>query len=104
MPRVSESGAPSGSGVWVPGVYRAMLDREERRHRHFPRPADPEDSSKGLFNRPDGLLRALRAGEPVVVDAIKVGHKHSAPPVTLPWDAQVVRQVRVSVDDRIRPQ
>ncbi|WP_197382854.1 hypothetical protein [Mycolicibacterium mengxianglii] len=103
MPRVSESEVSPESGVRVPGVYQAMLERERGRHRHGPRLADPSDPSKGFFLRPDGLLRALEAGEPVVVSTIKVGHKYSDPPVRWPWDARAVLRVQVSSDDRIKP-
>jgi hypothetical protein len=103
MPRVNDGGP--ADGLRVPGLYRALLEKERRRCEE-PDPrrvlSDAPNDPAPVFRRSRKLLDALEAGKAVVMPRWLVGSGRSVPPVVLPWDRSV-DYVRVSPDDGVRP-
>jgi hypothetical protein len=103
MPRVRYDGS-GGGGLRIPGLYRALLDKERDRQERADRATVRMREEFGYSSRRDRrLLDALEAGQTVVMPRWRVGHKRSTPPVDLPWDRHEVTTVRVSPDDVVRP-
>jgi hypothetical protein len=105
MPRVE---ADSSCGALrVPGLYAALLERERKRQERAERRSavtytyPAEDLA--VMRRPDHLLRALEAGEPVVVRGHDLGG-WSIPTVPLsPEQKDWPNWYTVTPDDRIVP-
>ena len=113
LPRVSGGGRDPG--MYVPGVYAAMLQSERAHHNRYGETvvlggrelrvvwADPDDHSQGFFCLNDKLLRLLEAGKPVIVERWRVGWRKSKPSVHWPYERDTVRFVQVNLDDTIVP-
>jgi hypothetical protein len=108
MPEPEQTATGAGPVLWVPGLYEALLVREQDAHaRHS---GDPREILYGtlagdpvVFRRPTALLRALESGEPVTVPAWRLGG-WGLPKVPLSRaQRQWGRWYRVAPDDSVQP-
>jgi hypothetical protein len=103
MPRV-EADSCGGAGLHIPGLYRALLEKERTSQKRADRATERMREEFGYSSRRDRrLLEALEAGQTVIMPRWRVGHRRSTPPVDLPWDRQMVTTVAVSPDDVVSP-
>jgi hypothetical protein len=104
MPRVEADS--SCGGLRVPGLYAALREREREHHaRRGGRrtSVDPDDPSKGFFQRSRHKLNALEAGEPTVFSGHGLGG-NGIPKVPLSAEQKDwPNYYTVTPDDRIVP-
>lgn len=104
MPRFDDSLVDVG--LYVPGVYAALLDRERERNARSDQLAAYMQARDGChFRRGRGLADRLDAGESVVLRRVSVEQAfwHRDRPagrVKLPLDRDV-RHVEITADDRV---
>jgi hypothetical protein len=104
MPRVEAGSSIGGGGLRIPGLYRALLEKERDSQERADRATKHMHEEFGYSSRRDRrLLDALAAGQTVTMPRWRVGHKRSTPRVDLPWDRREVTTVTVSPDDVVRP-
>jgi broad specificity phosphatase PhoE len=110
VPRFSAEAV--GPGLRIPGLYEQLLERERDKH-DGPSTVDPRwarqrpgEEAPAVYRRPDRLLRALEAGETVLVQrssarlAYRYLSRERRDP--FPWHRSV-RTVQVTPEDVVTP-